>query len=201
MKICPIASEWAKVHGELIEYSRTTVCLPPEPPSPLILAGWAYSNDIDKKNRWQETVAWAVANGCSELVLSIPNDLFYRVSKPTSYTVGPMGGPMYLLWNFEARSRPSTELIESSIVKLKADWPSFFAGNIYESLEPVRFTGKKCRRLLVNITGEAVAPWGDWGQLPRLETERRKFTALRKAINLSIFPHEVDHVDFRKSSR
>lgn len=126
MKICPIASEWAKIHRELVEYSRTKICLPPEPPTPLILAGWAYSNDIDKKNRWQETFDWAVANGCSEFVLAVSDELFYRASKPTSYTVGPMGGPMYLPWNFEARSRPSTELMESSMAKLKADWPSIF---------------------------------------------------------------------------
>lgn len=198
MKICPIASEWAKVHSDLIEYSRAKVCLPPEPPKPLILAGWSYSDDIDKKNRWQETVDWAVGNGCSELALAVPDELFYRTSNPTSYTVGPMGGPMYLPWNFEARSRPSTELLESSMASLKADWPLIFEGKFSVHLEPVRFTGKKFRRLVINIIDEAVAPWGDWYRLPYSDAERRKFTMLRKAINLSIFPHEVDHVDFQK---
>ena len=84
---------WNDVYKRLTHFAETHECVPSLPPKPLILAGWAYSNDIEKKNRWEETVEWAEKNGCLELVGSIPDNEFYSVDEPTSYTVGPMGGP------------------------------------------------------------------------------------------------------------
>jgi hypothetical protein len=81
MKICPIASEWAKLHKELLKYSEKNECSPSNPPKPLILAGWVHSSDQDKKERWQETIAWARSNGCSDLLDRLIDDVFYTVGE------------------------------------------------------------------------------------------------------------------------
>jgi hypothetical protein len=43
-------------------------------PAPLILAGWNYSTDDDKHERWSETLAWAAANGLSDAVPPVADD-------------------------------------------------------------------------------------------------------------------------------
>ena len=47
----------------------------PPPPVPLILAGWAYSNDVEKRSRWQETLAWADHHGLGTLLSDIGDEL------------------------------------------------------------------------------------------------------------------------------
>ena len=89
--ICPLPKIWHEIHQQLSKYAENHKCHPLLPPKPLILAGWAYSNDIEKKNRWQETVHWATKNGCIELVTGIPDSDFYIVEKPTKGSIGPMG--------------------------------------------------------------------------------------------------------------
>jgi hypothetical protein len=51
--------------------------MPASPPKPLILAGWAYSSDLEKAHRWDETVAWANYNGCAEIVDQIKEEDFH----------------------------------------------------------------------------------------------------------------------------
>ena len=104
-RICPNPMPWHEAFERLTKFAQLHPCAPPSPPKILILAGWAYSNDVEKMQRWEETVAWAVKNGCDKLVSEIPDSDFYFVEKPTSYTVGPLGGPMYRAWNFKAKSR------------------------------------------------------------------------------------------------
>ena len=74
----------------LTAHARMRPCIPPSPPKPLVLAGWAYSNDVEKMRCWEETVAWARVNGCAD-VIEISEQDFYYVEEPTSYAVGPMG--------------------------------------------------------------------------------------------------------------
>jgi hypothetical protein len=40
----------------------------------LILAGWHFTNDFDKRTRWKETVDWADANGCSHLLDGVDDE-------------------------------------------------------------------------------------------------------------------------------
>ena len=75
---------WHDVYQRLTRYAETNECVPTLPPKPLILAGWVYSNDIEKKDRWEETVRWAIDNGCVELVNIIPDSVFYSVEEPTA---------------------------------------------------------------------------------------------------------------------
>jgi len=195
-RICPNPMPWHEVFECLTEYAQSHSCMPPTPPTPLILAGWAYSNDVEKMQRWEETVTWAERNGCSDLVSDIPDRDFYFVENPTDYRVGPMGGPMYRAWDYEAKNRPTSEQITELINTLKSCWPEIVGSEIGKITRPIAFTGEKARRLLVFADAAFTPPWGGWSYLSKKETERRTFTHFRAAINKVIAPHEVDHIDF-----
>lgn len=107
---------WHEVFERPTSYARTRQCVPADPPKPLILAGWAYSNDIEKMRRWEETVAWATKNGCPDLV-GISDTDFYYVDEPTSYNVGPLGGPRYRPWDFEGEKRPPADQLSHRVLR------------------------------------------------------------------------------------
>jgi hypothetical protein len=92
LRICPKPLLWSKLFAELKRFAGSYPCNPPSPPKPLILGGWNYSNDVEKRARWSETLAWASANGCQYLLETLHDDDFYSVETPTTYTVGPLGG-------------------------------------------------------------------------------------------------------------
>jgi len=187
---------WHEAFERLSRYASTHSCTPPSPPRPLILAGWACSNDIDKMRRWEETVAWATDNGCPEAVRGIADDDFYCVDEPSTYTVGPLGGPMYRPWDSECKVLPPSGEVERHFDTLLARWSEIVGPRLGSITRPIAFTGEKARRLLVHADGTARPPWGSWSHLSHIEGERRTFTHFRAAINAAIAPHEVDHVDF-----
>jgi hypothetical protein len=195
-RICPNPMPWHEAFERLTNYAQLHPCTPPSPPKPLILAGWASSNDVEKMQRWEETIDWAEKNGCSNLVSGIPDRDFYFVEKPTSYSVGPLGGPMYRAWDFEAKSRPSSEQIAQFMDTLLSRWSEIVGNEIASITRPLAFTGEKARRLLVLADAASTPPWGGWSYLSKKESERRTFTLFRAAINKAIAPHEVDHIDF-----
>ena len=197
IRICPKPIPWNDVFKCLKDYSETHVCEPSHPPVPLILNGWVYSNDIQKQERWQATVRWAARNGCDDLVERPSSDDFYTVSKPTSYTVGPGGGPMCRDWDFETKDRPSTEQLKNCMVMLTENWHKIVGEELAPITCPVAFTGKKARRLLVFADENCEAPWGGWNSRSSEESKRRTFTRFRRSINKAVKPHEVDHVDFK----
>lgn len=195
-RICPNPMPWNEAFQRLARYAEHQSCIPPAPPTPLILAGWAYSNDMEKMRRWEETVAWANENGCAEVVRAIPDEDFYFVDDPTTSAVGPLGGPMYRPWDFESKGCPSSEEIAQHLDTLRSHWSEIVGPELANVTRPLKFTGTKVRRLLVQADCAARPPWGGWAHLSSLETERRAFTRFRGAINNAIAPHEVDHVDF-----
>ena len=162
---------------------------------PLILAGWALSDEIEKMRRWEETVAWAKSNGCAEIVALLAED-FYYADRPTSYVVGPGGGPMYRPWDFEKKERPPPNQILQYLETLNSHWRDIVGPELAQSTRPLAFTGKKARRLLIRADPTARPPWGGWSHLSPVEPERRMFTSFRASINTAIAPHEVDHLEF-----
>jgi len=195
-RICPNPMPWHEAFERLNKYAQSHHCTPPSPPKPLILAGWACTNDVEKIQRWEETVAWAAMNGCTKLVSGISDQDFYFVEKPTSYVVGPLGGPMYRAWDFKVKSRLPSEQITQFMDILLSRWPEIVGSKLASVTRPLAFTGEKARRLLVLANSTVTPPWGGWAHLSTKEFERRTFTHFRAAINKAIVPHEVDHVDF-----
>lgn len=195
-RICPNPMPWLEASDRLTEYAQLHPCVPPSPPKPLILAGWAYTNDIEKIQRWEETVAWAAKNECTKLVSEIPDSDFYFAEKPTNCEVGPGGGPMYRPWDFETKSPPPSDQLAQLTDILLSRWPEIVGTELASVTRPLAFTGEKARRLLVQAKAATTPPWGSWSRLSTQESKRRTFTHFRAAINKAIAPHEVDHIDF-----
>jgi hypothetical protein len=195
-RICPNPTQWHEVYKKLVDYSETHKCYPPSPPKALVLSGWNYTNDLDKKNRWEQTVQWSKNNGCSVLVEQIPKSEFYSVENLTTYAIGPMGGPMHREWDYGSKIRPPTDLLKGNIKTLSENWDKIAGSSLSVITSPIKFTGKKARRLLISADFHYDPPWGTWIERSELETERRTFTDFRKKINKYISPHEVDHIDF-----
>jgi hypothetical protein len=154
-----------------------------------------YSNDIDKRARWQEMVCWAEANGCTHLT-DVPSARFHKTAHPTAHKMGPAGGPLYRTWNFEEKQRPSTPEVAAALEALRADWDAIAGPELAEATEPLRFTGAKQRRLVVAARAGHRPPWGGWTWRSKSPTIRRAFTDFRRAINEAISPLEIDHVGF-----
>lgn len=166
------------------------------PPTPLILAGWSYSNDVQKAERWRGAVAGALSNDCGHLVTDIPASEFHMVEIPTEYAVGPFGGPMFRAWAFGKKRPPESEQLRRYLNDLRLRWLEISGDEIGSTTRPLAFTGRTARRLLVRFDEAAKAPWDEWGRLSPIKTERYVFTLLRRAVNAAIAPHEVDHIDF-----
>jgi hypothetical protein len=196
MRICPQPANWHEVYQRLKTYAGQRDCEPPEPPFPLVLNGWAYSNDTDKLHRWEATVEWATRNGCADLVLNVPDQQFYCVESPTTYVVGPKGGPMYRQWDFQTRSKPDATTLTRLLETMISRWPELAGKDLAKITEPIEFAGTKARRLIIHADFSAPPPWGTWTELSFDEEKRRSFTRLREAINTTLAPHEVDHIDF-----
>jgi hypothetical protein len=163
---------------------------------PLILAGWAYSNDEAKHERWLATIEWANRGGFASLIPELGPGERLEVPEFSTYGIGPDGGPMHLPWSFDSKPVPSRELLENALLRLHEMWALVAGENLSECTRPLCFSGPKGRRLVVAVTEDRQPSWGSWERLAP-GPERRAFTALRARINRTIRPHMVDHVDFQ----
>lgn len=197
--VCPQPKSWAEVHSALTCAWETSGREGAPPPIPLILNGWTYSNDLEKAQRWQETVIWAKGRKLGRIVADLRDQDKYCVQEFTSYNVGPLGGPIYLAWNFEVKPIPDAGSVRTALALLIKDWLTIVGSEMDSMTKPLRFTGKKKRRLVVKADAAQVPPWGSWNHLGR-GADRRAFTRLRWAINQAISPLTVDHIDFEPAA-
>lgn len=193
-RVCPNPSPWNAVYQRLLHVWECRQDLP-KPPVPLILNGWVFTNDVDKMKRWQETLQWSQAAGCEAITSSLSDDDFYHVEEATSDRIGPMGGPLHRVWDFEPKQKPGQEAMDTLIQRLSTQWPEL-AADFCAGTQPIGFSGNKARRLVVAVTDQTSPSWGTWHSLSSDEAKRRTFTTFRKAINEALHPHEVDHIDF-----
>jgi len=108
-----------------------------------------------------------------------------------------LGGPSYRPWDFQRKERPSSIELGKHLETLVTHWAAIAGPELARLTRPVAFTGKKARRLMIDVADESAhPPWGAWSHRSAIELERRTFTRFRAAINKVIAPHEVDHVDF-----
>lgn len=196
--VCPKPIKWAEVYKELVQAKKSRITTGQDifdPPKPLLLGGWNFSNDLEKQIRWKDTVNWAERNGVSNLIPEFTPDDCYYVSQISTYTVGPMGGPMYLPWHYEPREKPSKEEVATGFDLLVKKWEDIIGKEYSTISKPLGFSGKKRRRLKVGISSNTKSPWGNWSTLGKDES-RRAFTVFRRRVNEIIYPLEVDHIDF-----
>lgn len=193
MNICPIPTRWNAIYQSLLK-ARKAHAIASKPPVPLILNGWMFTNDVEKAERWEETKTWAEENGFNQLLAVAPEE-WYSVDKPSNYDIGSLGGPMYPPWRTEPLPIPPPDQVETSFTKLKDNWEEI-AGKLFQYTRPSGITGKKKRRLVVSRLPSAPdPPWGGWDRLA-VGDSRRSFTEFRRAVNSTIAPFEIDHIDF-----
>lgn len=75
IKICPTASVWHSVNIAMVKNAEINGL--PAPPIPLILAGWVFSSDQEKKQRWDATVKYATDHNCRHLIDHLDDECFY----------------------------------------------------------------------------------------------------------------------------
>ena len=167
----------------------------PSPPRPLILAGWVYSSDVEKRERWHATLAWAKAWEFEHIIGDIDPMDMHMVAVPTNYDTGPMGGPMFQEWTSDPKRVPSTEELERAMRTLLQRWIELAGDELAKGTSPICFSGPKKRKLIVHADPAMTPPWGTWNSLAD-GPDRRHFTRLRAAINDAIVPIEIDHIDF-----
>lgn len=188
--VCPMPDPWNRIYQELlIEWQKNPVGKYP-PPVPLILGGWNFSDDFDKKARWNLTKKWANEVGLNYLIPELPLDQLYSV-----WEMKKIDWEEHSYWNYESRKKPTPEQLESALETLISDWATIVGENTAIISKPIKFTGKKGRRLVVLADHKSNPPWGEWSKKSS-GPERITFTEFRKNINLAISPLEVDHIDF-----
>jgi hypothetical protein len=197
IRICPLPMLWAKIHRELSRIASKNPDIP-LPPVPLILAGWNFSDDFEKKERWGNTVEWAAKWGGQDLISTLKEGDYYCVAQLTR--------PAFLDYQWGETSppaiRPADDALNKLIEKLSFHWTEI-AGVDSGFTKPLNFTGAKARSLIVEFDTDELPSWGTWGNEPggyhdQNFTHKDSFTALRKKINDAIQPHKIDHVVFQR---
>ena len=195
MRICPVPRTWHSLHQSLMEHARTHSCEPREPPWPLVLSGWSYSNDVEKAQRWEATLDWAIRNGCEGLLADLPDTEFY-VSRPLeardAYVRDTHGRPHRI----DHQLRPSVLMEAAWLEVLRERWLEIAVHNGAPGTYPLAFTGEGFRTLMVQADPSLRPLWGTWTKIDPDRPSKRVFRFFRAAVNRAIAPHEVDHIEF-----
>ena len=189
--ISPLPNKWHDLYQKILNFWENTLfekCQ--KPPTALVLSGWTFSNDFDKKQRWEETLQWATENGALNLLIDIAESEKYYVEEMSDWR--PY---QYSQWNEKPRIAPTNEDCSRYLQKLKINWLNLMENEFGRETSPIGFTGKKSRRLIVIYKENYKPPWGDWNNY-LANGHPSKFSELRKKVNTTIHPHEVDHIDF-----
>ncbi|NNL51385.1 MAG: hypothetical protein HKO73_11260 [Woeseiaceae bacterium] len=191
--VCPRPRGWHVIRSKLMKKWENKGRHGPPAPVPLILGGRHFSSDYDKRDRWNETVEWAVTAGLEDLIPELTDEMQYCVSELNSGT-----NMDYLArqdWNKAPSEKPAAADLAVHLGHLQSAWESIAGQPLATITAPLEFTGTKKRRLLVAANEAARPPWGDWNRFSRTG-DRASFNRLRASINSAISPHEVDHVSF-----
>ena len=190
----PYPHNWHQLY-EMLTGRRRNLSGGWEPPLPLILAAWHDSTPLDKQLRFKEHIEWAENhNQLDEVGLflrSLPEEKWYHFEEL------PSGDGVYygfFGWDTEPKERPRDDEVAASLEKLKECWLEIAGVELAKNTEPIGFTGKKRRRLVVRANANHQPPWGSWNSLAW--GNRRAFTQFRRTVNYLIAPLEVDHIDF-----
>ena len=191
IRVCPNPSLWAEIFQRLADTWQRDGLQGTPPPVPLILAGWIYSSDSDKQQRWQQTIEWAEHHQLADLIPLLCDKDYYS----TEYLSTSYPEQHYRPDRYAVRERPSADALSDALQHIKRDWHAIAGAELALVCEPYSFSGRKARCLLVRVFGKHLPPWGTWDSLST-GPQRATFTAFRKRINDVISPIYVDHVVF-----
>ena len=80
-RVCPMPHKWNELYKLLPNREKKGVV--DTPPAPLILAGWNYSNNLQKMHRLQQHIEWADESGVlenlAEFVYSLKEEEWFHL--------------------------------------------------------------------------------------------------------------------------
>jgi hypothetical protein len=188
--VCPNAAVWWKTFERVRDVWIAAGRVGDQPPMPLILAGWIYSSDRDKQERWQALVKWADEHSVSHLIPELSAEDQYC----TNFVTTSYPEQNYRPDRYDEKERPSDGALAQAMSVLKHDWLKIAGEELADVCNPTKITGQKKRRLLVTVTKEHKPSWGSWNST--FGPERERFSEFRRRVNDAIAPVHVDHVDF-----
>jgi hypothetical protein len=190
--VCPQPVRWHEIHQKLDATWKAKGAIGEPPPIPLILNGWAFSNDYEKSDRWLATIKWAEVNNSSHLIPDLIENDQYIVEELDST---PYAGPVLGEQQHESKLTPSEADIDVALHKLRNNWNAIIGNDLANRTYPIDFSGDKKRKLIVSADPSYTPPWGSWNWFT-LSGDRKSFTRFRASINQAITPLVVDHIDF-----
>jgi len=196
MRICPFPRTWIRLYESLMEYARAHSCEPPQPPLPLVLSGWSFSNDVEKAQHWEATLDWAKRNGCEGLLADLPDTEFHVSHIPKAREADDFDENGNLRLS-DRKLRPSVLMQAAWLEVLRERWLEIAVhSNVAPGTYPLAFTGEGFRSLLVQADASLRPVWGTWTKVDPDQPSKRAFRIFRAAVNRAIAPHEVDHIEF-----
>ncbi|WP_375582233.1 hypothetical protein [Cyclobacterium xiamenense] len=76
--VSPLPGVWHELHQRLMDFWTNDLNkMGIKPPIPLILAGWNFSSDYEKRDRWQATLKWAEERCCTHLIKELSDEEKY----------------------------------------------------------------------------------------------------------------------------
>lgn len=194
----PRPSDWAMLHSKLTQaWEARPDAQVPKPPVPLILGGAAFSTAAAIQQRWRDLIAWANQHGFSDVLAAhLPAPATFDVADQIAGVSADGRGwwPAHWERSDEAKPRPSPDVLASALCDLAERWPAVVGPELGLITRPLKFTGRKSRRLLVAADPTAaLPPWGSWSSTA---VNPGTFTELRRAVNGAIAPLVVDDISF-----
>jgi hypothetical protein len=193
----PRPTDWSMLYGMLKKaWQERGGSAAPEPPVPLILGGAAFSSAREIRQRWYDLINWSNQYGFSDLLLEyLPPAPEVDIAVAIA-GVGEEGGgwwPEYGAQYHAPKPKPSREAVIAALRLLGERWNEIAGAELAGMTKPLKFTGRKSRRLLVAANPEGCPPWGSWYLIRR---NPRTFTTFRSAVNEAITPLEADDITF-----
>ena len=157
-RVCPCPIKWNELYHLLPAYDgRQWRFLPfiwrPEnwkvgerPGLPLILSAWWWTSDSAKQLRFMQHIYFA---GDMDVLEEFDRNIRNLSKDEWLYTGEIVVDDPSLRWNFEPKSIPPDKKIKEALSILIENWERLAGPEIYKATQPLRFTGKKYRRLLV----------------------------------------------------
>jgi Dna[CI] antecedent, DciA len=193
----PLPTDWARLHEVLsAEWKRRDDGSIPEPPTPLILAGAAFSTADAVRSRWSALLDWAHGFGFGNVLASnLPPPPEYDVADAIAGVSDSGKGwwPEYGAQFHDPKPKHSRLVASEALKKLQYSWEAVVGQELARSTRPLRISGRKMRHLIVAADPQAKAPWGSWYSA---SSNRGAFSSFRNAVNEALAPIEVDHVTF-----
>lgn len=194
--VCPRPWAWQDVWNKCRKAWSVSGEASDGPPQPYVLGMWWGTSDQCKHDQWRRLISWTGARGLGHLIPEFAETDRYEVEAMS--TGCPDVWVPHSSKSHPPAATPSCTEAKEAFEKLVSRWKEITAGKLGGVLRPIRFSGKRRRRLLVKVAEDVPAPWGSWTFLPH-RPARHLFSEFRREVNRAINPHKVDHIDFDTS--